>query len=31
MSKADKFIRDYTMNCNNELAFENKDGSKVYH
>lgn len=31
MSKAEKFISDYTMNCSNELAFETKDGSKLYH
>ena len=31
MSKAEKFIQDYTMNCSNELAFETKDGSKLYH
>ena len=31
MSRADKFISDYTMNCSNELAFETKDGSKLYH
>jgi GH35 family endo-1,4-beta-xylanase len=31
MSRAEKFILDYTMNCSNELAFENKDGSKLYH
>jgi hypothetical protein len=31
MNKAEKFIQDYTMNCSNELAFENKDGSKLYH
>lgn len=31
MSRAEKFISDYTMNCSNELAFENKDGSKLYH
>ena len=31
MNKAEQFIQDYTMNCSNELAFENKDGSKLYH
>ena len=31
MSKAEKFIEDYTRNCSNEMAFENKDGSKLYH
>ena len=31
MSMAKKFIDDYTRNCSNESAFENKDGSKVYH
>jgi hypothetical protein len=31
MSRAEKLILDYTMNCSNEMAFENKDGSKLYH
>ncbi len=31
MSKAEKFIQDYTRNCSNEMAFENMDGSKLYH
>ena len=31
MNKAEQFIQDYTRNCSNELAFENKDGSKLYH
>ena len=31
MSKAEEFIKNYTRNCSNEMAFENKDGSKLYH
>ena len=31
MSRVEKFISDYTRNCSNEMAFENKDGSKLYH
>lgn len=30
MSKAEKFIQDYTRNCSNEMALGNKDGSKLY-
>jgi hypothetical protein len=29
--RVEKFIQDCTMNCSNEMAFENKDGSKLYH
>ena len=31
MSKAEKFISDYTRNCSNEMAFKAYDGSKLYH
>ena len=31
MSKAEKFISDYTRNCSNEMAFTSMDGSKLYH
>ena len=30
MSKAEKFISDYTRHCSNEMSLENKDGSKLY-
>lgn len=30
MSKAKKFIDDYTRICSNEMSLENKDGSKLY-
>ena len=30
-SMAEKFIEDYAMNCSNEMALENKDGSKLYY
>lgn len=31
MSKAEKFIQDYTRNCSNEMAFKTEYGSKLYH
>ena len=31
MSRAEKFIQDYTRNCSNEMAFKAYDGSKLYH
>lgn len=30
MSKAEKFIDDYTRHCSNEMSLENKDGLKLY-
>lgn len=31
MSKAKKFIDNYTRHYSNEMSLENKDGSKLYH
>jgi hypothetical protein len=31
MSNAEQFIEDYAMDCSNEMALTNKDGSKLYY